>query len=152
MHESVYIDSSTDICFNENISLTVPSLPAYVSVVRLAISAMASRCGFDIEAIEDIKVAVAEAVTNAVIHSSKQKSETIKIDSKYDYLKRELRIKIEDQGPGFDMKHIKTPDISRLESGGLGLFIIRSIMDEVKLNTTMGQGTSIVMVKRIGGN
>ena len=151
VHESAFIDSSVDMALNEIVNLTVPSLPAYVSVVRLTVSAMASRCGFDIESIEDIKVAITEAVTNAVVHTSSNNSSKINIESSFNYLSKQLTIKIEDQGPGFDSSHIKIPDISKLQSGGLGLFIIRSLMDEVNLDTTVGQGTSIVMMKKLGG-
>lgn len=152
MPETAYLDSPTNKHTSETVYLRIPALPAYVSVVRLAISAMASRCGFDIEAIEDIKVAIAEAVTNAVVHIDSELPEQVEIESSYDNLAQQLIIKVTDQGPGFDLQHIKTPEVEKLEAGGLGLFIIRSLMDEVSLNTKVGQGTSITMVKKLGVN
>ncbi len=51
------------------ISLTLPTKSEYVSVARLTASVVANNMGFDIESIEDIKVAVGEACNNAVLHA-----------------------------------------------------------------------------------
>ena len=48
--------------------LSVPGKPEYVGTVRMAISCLANNAGFDVEAIEDIKVAVSEACNNAICH------------------------------------------------------------------------------------
>ncbi len=52
----------------ENITLSLPSKAEYVSVARLTASVIANNMGFNIEEVEDIKVAVGEACNNAVLH------------------------------------------------------------------------------------
>lgn len=135
----------------EKVFMTIPAMPAYVSMVRLSLSAVASRCGFDIEAIEDIKVAVAEAVTNAIVHCHSCAQKTIQVESCFDWQNKSITISVCDDGPGFDFHNVKIPDAASLEEGGLGLFIIRSLMDDVELKTRPGQGTRIIMKKNLGG-
>ncbi len=53
----------------------LPNKPEYVSLVRLAASGIAGRMGFDVETVEDIKLAVAEACTNAIKHGTAKYSE-----------------------------------------------------------------------------
>ncbi len=133
----------------EMLELKIPVLPAYVSVVRLTIAAMASRCMFDIEAIEDIKVAVAEAVTNAILHSGTT-YDKVTITSTFKQVEKALVIEVTDYGKGFDYEELHRPDLSKLEAGGLGLFVIKSMMDEVTIQTASGSGTKIVMSKKLG--
>lgn len=134
----------------ETVSMIIPALPAYVSMIRLSLSAVASRCGFDIESIEDIKVAVAEAVTNAIVHCHSCAQHTVHIESSFDWQTKKMTITVSDDGPGFDQLSVKIPDAASLEEGGLGLFIIRSLMDDVELKTRPGQGTRIIMNKNLG--
>jgi serine/threonine-protein kinase RsbW len=129
----------------DTLKLSVPGKPEYVGTVRLAVSSLANRAGFDIEAIEDIKVAVSEACSNIVCHS------TLGEDSLYEVICEigddRLSILVEDDGVGFDVNKIPEPDLEDLKSGGLGVFIIRALMDEVDVSSEEGTGTRIKMVK-----
>ncbi|RBP42874.1 ATP-binding protein [Garciella nitratireducens] len=128
------------------ISLSLPNAPEYVSVVRLTLSGIANRMGFDIEAIEDLKVAVAEACTNAITHGCGDCNYTIE----FSILKDRLQIEISDKGRGFDYNLIQEPDLSQPREGGLGIFIIKSLMDEVKFFKNNNCGTKIIMSKKLG--
>lgn len=127
------------------INISLPSKPEYVSVARLTASYIASQMNFDIEDIEDIKLAVGEACNNVVLHSGS--------DSTYDMTiinnVAELKIEIRDQGKGFEMGQYKHPSLDLLQENGMGLFIIQSLMDDVIIETSNGVGTKIIMTKII---
>ena len=95
--------------------------------------------------IEDIKVAVSEACTNAIKHSDDKK-----VSITYTILENGLDIEIKDNGKGYDVKSIDTPDLTQLKESGLGLFIIQTLMDEVKIESKDNQGTIIKMTKYLG--
>ena len=123
--------------------MSLPSKPEYVSVARLTASFVANQMGFDIETIEDIKLAVGEACNNAILHSGSD--ETYKLE----FIKQNdnLTIEIIDHGKGFSIEKYKKPNAEDLQENGLGLFIIKSLMDEVEIETSEGNGTKIIMSK-----
>ena len=111
----------------DNVKMTLPCKGEYVGVARLTLSAIANRMGFNIEEIEDIKVAVAEGCTNAIKHG---------LDEKFhldiEVFEDRLKICIQDSGKGYNVDEISTPDLENPKEGGLGIFIIKTLMDEVK--------------------
>ncbi len=113
---------------NEVIKLVLPSKPDYVGVVRLTTSAIANNIGLDIEGIEDVKVAIAEACTNALG----------KKDELY------INYKIEKDKFIMEVKDV-TEDIGESEKEKeLGILIIKSLMDEVSFSKE-----GIKMIKNI---
>lgn len=130
---------------SESVNLSLPSKPEYVSVARLTASYIASQMGFDVEAIEDIKLAVGEACNNAVLHSGSNGVYEMKLENHLD----QLVIEIKDFGRGFKLDAYKKPSPEALEENGLGLFIIQSLMDTVAIDTTEGNGTKVVMSKSV---
>jgi len=133
---------------SDSLCLSVPSKPEYVSVVRLTASAIAGRMGFNIEQIEDIKVAIAEACTNVIKHGVCEKKDNYLID--FDVDEEKMIIIIKDQGNGFCSQEICEPDLTCPREGGLGIFIIKSLMDEVEIKSAIGNGTTIRMIKYLG--
>lgn len=139
-----------DKTIKDEIKLSIPNKPEYVSVARLTVSAIANRIGFDIERIEDIKVAVAEACTNAITHGINE-CDNFEVSFLID--ENKLTVKVCDSGSGCAVKEIKNPDLNHLNNekeGGLGIFIIRSLMDEVEITSSIGCGTTITMIKYMG--
>ncbi|WZL73170.1 ATP-binding protein [Clostridiaceae bacterium 35-E11] len=130
------------------LSISVPSKPEYVNVIRLTASAIASRIGFNIEQIEDIKVAVAEACTNAIKHGLCHNHDNFHINFCVDQDK--MTIDIIDEGSGFSCTNIQEPDLTNPREGGLGIFIIKSLMDEVEVISDIGKGTKMKMTKYLG--
>lgn len=129
------------------VELKIPSLPEFVAVARLAVAAIASRMDFPYDAVDDIKVAVGEACTNAIEHTtcSAPPGDEIIISC---YLEQDaLVIEVNDEGPGFDPQLCTEPDV--LSEGGLGLILIQALMDEVELTSLAGQGTQVRMTKRL---
>jgi serine/threonine-protein kinase RsbW len=129
------------------ISLTLPGIPEYVSVARLTLSGIASRMGFNVDAIEDLKVAISEACTNAMKHGCKQPIDSYHVD--YFVSEKALTIDVSDKGQGFTIEEIGEPDLENPKENGLGLYIIRTLMDEVKVTSTNEQGTVIRMIKQL---
>lgn len=99
----------------ENIKLVLPSKPDYVGVARLTTSAIANNIGLNIEEIEDVKVVIAEACTNAL-----GKKDELYIS--YQIKKDEFIINVKDvsEDIGEDEKEKE-----------LGILIIKSLMDQV---------------------
>ncbi|MGF7060715.1 anti-sigma B factor RsbW [Brassicibacter mesophilus] len=129
------------------INLSIPNRPEYVGVVRLTTSAIASRLGFDIEEIEDIKVAVAEACTNSLEHGLKEKDENFDIE--FSIYEDKLSIVVRDNGEGFDTEQVQQTEEDEFKEKGLGIFIIKSLMDDVEIISNQGKGTEIRMIKKI---
>ena len=125
--------------------MEITANPAYVSIIRLTTSGIANKVGFCMDDIEDLKVAVSEACTNAIKHSSDDRFTII-----YTMIENGLIIEIIDNGNGYDTSSINEPDIENLKESGMGLFIIEALMDEVSIESQEGKGTSIKMTKYLG--
>jgi serine/threonine-protein kinase RsbW len=127
----------------DHIQMSVPAKPEYVGVVRLTVSGIANRAGFSYDDIEDMKIAVAEACTNVVTHAYKDGG-TMNIS--YFLYDNRMEIVVADQGQSFDIAKVRDylgpVDVSRpvadLKEGGLGLFLISSLMDKVELSNESG--------------
>lgn len=127
----------------DKFKIILPNKKEYIISARLAASSIANISGFDIEKVEDIRLAVGEACNNAVIHGSS--SENINIELFCDEDK--IVIMIKDSGSGFIPGNIEKVDLEYYDGSGLGLFIIQSLMDEVYLDSNDDQGTTIKMIK-----
>lgn len=129
----------------ETIKMEITANPEYVSIIRLTTSGIANKIGFCIDDIEDLKVAISEACTNAIKHSLEDRFTII-----YTMIEKGLTIEIIDNGKGYNTKEVSEPDLDNLKESGMGLFIIESLMDEVNVESTEGKGTSIKMTKYLG--
>ena len=129
------------------LKMCVPGKPEYVRTVRMTAASIASDAGFDIEAIEDIKLAVSEACNNTVVHASA--SHTTDYNVEFERAEAKLIITVTDAGPGYDTDSYEEPVIDELQIGGLGLFIIKALMDEVDITSEPGVGTNIRMIKNL---
>ena len=137
------------------ITLEIPPDPEYVKVVRLAASGIASQKGFNVEEVDDIKVALAEACTNAIAHgyrSERKPTNTIIIR----FLVGDpnaLYVSVTDKGTGFDVKSIPAQPHAEAKQGatphlGVGIYLIRQLMDEVLIHSGPDHGTIVYMQKR----
>ena len=129
----------------ETIKMEISANPEYVSIIRLTTSGIANKVGFCLDDIEDLKVAISEACTNAIKHSLEDIFTII-----YTMIEKGLTIEIIDNGKGYNTKEVSEPDLDNLKESGMGLFIIESLMDEVNVESTEGKGTSIKMTKYLG--
>lgn len=129
---------------NDVITIKLPSKAEYVSIARLAASVISNTVGFDIEDIDDIKVAVGEACNNAVLHG-KNEEEVYEIAFKLSDEK--IHIEVKDNGIGFDEEKYEEPDLDNLKGNGLGIYIMKSLMDEVDIIANDKDGTTLKLVK-----
>lgn len=121
------------------------------SFARLTVAAFASNLDPTIEELADIKTAVSEAVTNSIIHGYEEKNGIIKIRARI--IAKSLYIEISDNGKGIeDIEQARKPLYTskpNLERSGMGFTIMESFMDEVQIDSIVGLGTKITMVKKI---
>ncbi len=118
---------------------------------RIAIAAFVSQLDPTIEELADIKTAVSEAVTNAIIHGYEEKEGMVKIVCKL--IGNSVVIEVSDTGKGIEnIELAKQPLYTskpNLERSGMGFTIIESFMDEMKIESVVGLGTKVTMKKKI---
>lgn len=135
------------------IRLEIPAHANYVELVRLSLYGIASNMGFSLEAIDDMKVAATEACNNAVLHANPEgHANTIIIV--FEIMATGLTIRIKDNGPGFDFSEaiakessLHNMEIQELPIGGLGLYLMQALMDNVTVLTE--NGTEVILTKNI---
>lgn len=134
---------STDV-----VELRIPSRAEWVALARLAIAAVANRLRFSIEDIEDIKLAVAEACTAVIQHERHGEY----IDLTCESSSNGLRVRVRDAGrQSASQENGRSMDLDEARIAGLGVFLIRTLMDEVAYDVDPDTGTDLVMVKRLQG-
>jgi serine/threonine-protein kinase RsbW len=126
------------------VELSIPAKAEFVSIARLAVSAVASRLQFSIEEIEDVKLAVSEALVNAIARGG-QRADVI-CESTADG----LRIRVRNFGGPVQPKAIDVARADESAASSLGVFLIRALMDDVTYDTRE-DGTDLVMFKRLPG-
>ena len=126
------------------------SRPEYVKAARAFIAAVADSTRLPKKAIEDVQVATCEAVTNVVRHAYGDISSPGPITIRFGKGERELVIEVIDAGEGFvpeDNVAYEGPDPNR--EGGLGIPLIRRLMDGVVYWSEPNVGTRVRMVKSL---
>ena len=127
------------------VELRIPSKAEWVAVARLAVAAVANRLQFSIEEIEDVKLAVAEACTNCIQHASGSDQIEITCETQA----HGLTVRVRDFGIGTAPAEVQSRRISEPRVGGLGVFLIRSLMDTVEYDVHPEHGTNLVMTKKV---
>lgn len=132
------------------IELEIPARAEYVGLVRLVVSSLASgRRVLPDERIDDLKLAVSEACTNAIeAHNDIEVDERVLV--RCSEAEDRLEVSIQDRGQGFDPEslpeHPPVTDPERLNfERGLGIPLIRTLVDEVAFESS-SQGTAVRMV------
>jgi len=125
--------------------LRIPRRPEFVRVARMAACALASQLDFTYDMVKDVELAVGEACTNAVEHAGGVECETILVRFVFDHSR--LAVEVVDRGPGFDVADVEVQHAERTQNRGLGLVVIRSVMDEVEIHCDAETGTCVRMIK-----
>lgn len=132
-------------------SLTVDALSSNEAFVRTAVAAFMLQLNPSVEELSDVKTAVSEAITNAVVHAYPNGEGRIAVECETGdgYIK----IVISDSGVGIrDVDKAVEPYYTTKpseERTGLGFTIIGSFMDEFILTSREGEGTTLSMTKRV---
>lgn len=132
---------------------TFPSLSVNEAYARTAVTAFAAQLDLTIEEIADIRTAVSEAVTNAIVHGYRGTVGTIELCVKL-LEGNEVYIRIKDCGCGIpDVAQAMEPlytTAAAEERAGLGFAVMESFMDKLSVKSKVGRGTTVVMRKRLG--
>ncbi len=133
------------------IELKIPASAQWVRVARLTVAGVASRLHFDIEAIEDIKLATAEAINNAILHAATLSHIEACVTIICESDEHGLWISVADEGRIRDGLPAPDADFAGedLPEGGMGLLLIRSLMDEVRHESGAHSDTVVKMFKRL---
>lgn len=132
-------------------TLAFDSLSENEGFARVAVSAFVTRLNPTLEEVEDIRTAVSEAVTNAIIHGYPDGVHTVVVRT---VLHEEtVELWITDEGVGIeDVKQAMEPLYTsrpELERSGMGFMFMEAFMDHVEVQSSPGMGTTVYMRKRI---
>ncbi len=132
--------------------LKLPANSENLDIIRKFVSGIAENIGFDEENIYQIELAVDEACANVIKHAYKNTNTfpreiSVTVREKVD----RIEIAIADRGVGFNPKALKTPNmdeyLKRMKPGGLGVHLIKTLMDKVTFHIKPGVRNEVKMVK-----
>jgi len=121
--------------------------------IREFVAEAARQADFSEKEIYSIQLAADEASTNIIEHAYAGIDDgKIEIDCRFEA--DELKIVMRDNGKSFDPSSVPEPnieaDLSERKIGGLGMYLMRKLMDEVHYESLPGTGNSLTMIKRRG--
>ncbi len=133
--------------------LEVPARSCNESFVRAAVGAFSVQLDLSVEELADIKTAVSEAVTNAIVHGYADMKGVVRVVCKV--IENVFEIEVTDYGVGIEnvgqaMLPLFTskPDAER---SGMGFTVMQTFMDELEVKSQVGEGTVVTMKKHIRG-
>ena len=127
------------------------SLSANEGFARTAAACFAAQLDPTLDEINDIKTAVSEAVTNAIVHAYPDRLGRVKLKLRL-FEDSLLEITVQDWGVGIaDVAQARTPlfTTGNEERSGMGFTIMESFMDTLRVRSTPGKGTTVTMRRRI---
>lgn len=133
--------------------LVVDSKSVNESFCRMVVSAFSNPLDPTIEELTDLKTAVSEAVTNCIVHAYADSCGKIYITGQI-VDSNIIRIKIKDNGLGIEnVKKAMTPlfTTGSTDRAGLGFTVMQSFCDRVKVTSSLGKGTTVILTKKING-
>jgi len=123
------------------------------SFARVAVAVFVAQLNPNMEELSDIKTAVSEAVTNSIIHGYLNEEGKIKLTCKIE--DATVTIEVIDEGCGIeDVEKAREPLFTtkpELERSGMGFAFMEAFMDELKVESFVGKGTKITMIRTIKG-
>lgn len=121
------------------------------SFARMAVTAFMSEMNPTLEQIADVKTAVSEAVTNAIVHGYTDENRQVEIVC--DQYDKKLVVMVVDHGVGIEnLEQAMQPFYTskpELERSGMGFSFMEAFMDDVKVESRLGIGTKVTMSKYI---
>ena len=137
----------------EVLRMEIESLSRNEEFARIVVSVFMARMNPTLEELDDVKTAVSEAVTNAVIHGYQGNGGIIYLE--VEILKQELTVTVRDTGIGIPnivqaMEPMFTTDPEG-ERSGMGFSFMEAFMDEVRVESEPDKGTVVTMKKKING-
>ncbi len=128
----------------ELVELRIPARAEWVALARLAVATVANRLNFSVEEIEDVKLAVAEACAAVIQHEGHGEFIVLSCDAQ----DGALQVRVYDAGRHGLPAQERTLNFDEARVAGLGIFLIRTLMDEVSYDVHPQLGTELQMLKR----
>ena len=137
----------------EVLRMEIESLSRNEEFARVVVAVFMARMNPTLGELDDVKTAVSEAVTNAVIHGYQGNGGIIYLE--VEILKQELTVTVRDTGIGIPnisqaMEPMFTTDPEG-ERSGMGFSFMEAFMDEVRVESEPDKGTVVTMKKKING-
>jgi len=135
------------------VKLDIPAKAEYVVLGRLALSGLLLRArGYSEDAVADLKLALTEACSNSVRHAYDHDEGQVHLE--FTVLADRVTIQIGDEGGGFHEDDVDCPECQsmpeiKLSGGGMGISIIRAVVDDFDLRKPDGGGTVLVLTKML---
>lgn len=131
--------------------LRIPSQTDNLELIREFVARIARKVGFKDDDVSKIELAVDEACANVIKHAYHNKNEKKPIDIAIQIDYQKFTIIITDHGRGFNPQKIKSPDmkeyLAEMRVGGLGIYLMRTLMDEIDFNIKPGKRNQVIMSK-----
>ena len=134
-----------------DLSVELVSNPLYLCGVREMASQIAKRLGFTDAQCGQIALAIDEALVNIMKHGYEKRLDGriwLKLRPMTEASGQALEVVIEDEAKQVDVCQIKSRDLADIRPGGLGVHIIKEVMDEVRYEKRPGAGMRLTMIKR----
>ncbi len=132
--------------------VTFPALSQNEAFARSAVSAFMTQANPTVEEISDMKCAVSEAVTNAIVHGYGRSAGTVRLKMKLT-AEGAVTVEISDKGCGIgDVALAMTPNFTTNTDGdrtGMGFTVMQTFTDKVKVLSKVGKGTRVKLVKKL---
>ena len=149
-------DEGTDSRDSRVVTLTIPAKPEYITLSRLALTGLSRVRPLADETLAELKLALTEATSNSVRHAYSNSQGRVQIS--FELREDRLIVEVSDDGLGFAWPEVEQRGAEQpagengardqeLSEGGLGIAIIRSIADELELDSEPQGGSRLRFVK-----
>ena len=135
---------------NDYVKLDIPAKAEYVSLGRLALSGLLRSRGYSEDAVADLKLALTEACSNSVRHAYDHDDGQVHLE--FTVHDDRVTVLIRDEGGGFHDDDVDCPECQNipeihLSEGGMGISIIRAVVDDFDLSKPEEGGTVLLLTK-----
>jgi serine/threonine-protein kinase RsbW len=128
--------------------MNLPGEPSALGVARSRLATLLHHRRIHPDDRDDIFLAMGEALANAIRHGCPAAKSGCEVSLRVVCDQDRLAIEVTDPGPGFDPDSIPAPDVTVLKDGGMGIFFMKSVMDEVEYRQDES-GNTVTMIKRL---
>lgn len=139
---------------NNQMELSFLALAENEAFARMVISAFLVQANPTLSVVSEVRTAVSEAVTNAIVHAYDEAGGKVILRAWID--ESDIRIEIEDRGRGIeDIEQAMQPFFTtqpEQERTGMGFALMQSFMDKIRVQSSVGSGTVVFMQKRLHEN
>ncbi len=142
---------------SRTVTLTIPAKPEYITLSRLALTGLSRVRPLADDVLADLKLALTEATSNSVRHAYSNGEGQVQIS--FELYEDRLIVEVSDDGPGFESSSVERRSVGQqpfddngvgdeeLSEGGLGIAIIRSIADEIEIDSGPQGGSRLRFTK-----